>query len=454
MKIAKYLSKTYSKLFFSLALILCVSVGGSDCIGNVQKNAKDFLITARVPISYDNSGVFNNVPVLPEFLYYKTWELVNDEFYDETFNGQSWDRWKDKYKGKLQTIEDAHVAIQTALLSLGDRYSRFLDEEQFNDENAQIKAKLCGIGVQINKNTDNYLIIVAPLENSPAQKVGLKPGDEIYSINGKSAKGMTIPQASKLIRGIASTKLNIGILRQNKKLNFTVERAEIPIKVVNTVKMLDNKIGYIRLNSFLSSNACTEVKNALLKLNSANGIILDLRDNPGGLLSNAINISSLFLSSGNIVSTVDRHGTRSVAPCSGNPVCNKPLVVLVNHGSASASEITSAALKDNNRAKLIGETTYGKGLVQGVYHLIDGSGVNITIAKYLTPSGTDINKIGIKPDTCVDLTQNDFKNNLGPWFDTYQDPNIFNSNKNEIKDLQLKMAIESLKKTINYKNKS
>ncbi len=446
----KFLSQIQlPKLLLGLVLVSSLTIGGSTCLGDYRP--KEYLVTMRIPVTFNQSELYKNVPVLPEFLYAKTWELVNDEFYDESFNGESWIYWKNKYQGKLSTLEDAHKAIETALFSLGDRYSRFLDEEQFNDENSQIKAKLCGIGVQISKNADQYLYIISPLEHSPAQKAGLKSGDEIVSINDIDAKGMSIPQAAKLIKGLASTKVSLGILRGKDVLKFMVERAEIPIKVVSAVKMLDNRIGYIRLNSFLSSNAYEEVKNAVLKLNNAQGIILDLRDNPGGLLNNAINISSLFLNTGNIVSTVDRHGYKSTAPCNGKPIFDKPLVILVNHGSASASEITSAALKENKRAKLIGETTYGKGLVQGVYHLLDGSGVNITIARYLTPNGTDINKVGIKPDEVVNLTYKDYQNHLGPWWTSLQES--VNIDKSKTNDLQLKIAVESLKKSINQKNK-
>jgi carboxyl-terminal processing protease len=189
------------------------------------------------------------------------------------------------------------------------------------------------------------------------------------------------------------------------------------------------------------------MSDAITKMSSAKGIILDLRDNPGGLLTNAIDISNMFLESGNIVSTVDRDGYKTPAQSDGRPLSRQPLVVLVNKGSASASEITSGALKDNGRAILVGQTTFGKGLVQGINKLEDGSGVNITIAKYLTPNDTDINKKGIGPDVKVDLSDKDYKDGKGPWWADPEGP-IVKRSPEDLKDLQLKSAMEVLHRKI------
>lgn len=442
------MNKLSSKLICACFIMLALTIGGSDSLGDYKPWQKHYLISARFSSSISSDEIFTRVPVLPEYLYARVWDLVLDDFYDKTFNGQSWKRWQHKYDGKLHTLEDAHKAIETALISLGDRYSRFLDQEQFADEKSQIKAKLCGIGVQIGIDKNHRLSVIAPMDGSPALKAGIKTGDEVIEINGTSTKGMEISNAAKLIRGVASSKVNLVIQRGSQKIKILVTRAEIPIKVVTVARMLDNEVGYIRLNSFLSSNAYNEVKDALGKLSKARGIILDLRDNPGGLLSNAISISSLFLNTGTVVSTIDRNGYKTTAPCNGRPICINPVVVLVNHGSASASEITSAALQDNNRALLIGEQTYGKGLVQGVYRLLDGSGVNITIARYLTPSGDDINKIGITPDQVVNLTYADYKNRKGPWWFNIPSSSMVNKNSTDLKDAQLNVAIGAIRKQI------
>ena len=226
-----------------------------------------------------------------------------------------------------------------------------------------------------------------------------------------------------------------------------VIRAEISIKAVQTAKIIEGDIGYIRLSSFISQQANQEMKDALNRLSSARGIIFDLRDNPGGLLTNAIDISNMFLEKGNIVSTVDKDGYKTPSATDGKPICQKPLVVLINKGSASASEITSGALHDNGRCVLVGQTTFGKGLVQGINKLADGSGVNITIAKYLTPSDLDINKKGIGPDIPVNVSEKDFKEGKGPWWEDPEGPTAKRSPE-DLKDVQLKTALAVLKKKL------
>jgi carboxyl-terminal processing protease len=238
-------------------------------------------------------------------------------------------------------------------------------------------------------------------------------------------------------------------MRKTERRKSILQRAEIPIKAVADSEMLPNNIGYIRLDSFISSKANSEMKNALKKLSGADGIILDLRNNPGGLLANAIEIASMFLDHGVIVSTIDSEGYKSSTPASGSPITHQPVVLLINQGSASASEILSGALRDNGRAKLVGQKSFGKGLVQAINKLEDGSGINVTIAKYLTPNDTDIHKQGITPDYMVKLEDADYTKGKGPW---WFDPNFSNVEKKKTptdgKDLQLNKAIEVMKDTI------
>ncbi|MBI4533838.1 MAG: peptidase S41, partial [Candidatus Melainabacteria bacterium] len=198
-----------------------------------------------------------------------------------------------------------------------------------------------------------------------------------------------------------------------------------------------------------SQQANKEMKDALTKLANAKGIVLDLRDNPGGLLTNAIDIANMFLNNGNIVSTVDRDGYKTPAMSDGKPFTHQPVVVLINQGSASASEITGGALKDNGRAVLIGQQTFGKGLVQGINRLEDGSGVNITIARYLTPNDVDINKKGISPDYTVSLTEKDYKEGKGPWWLDPEGP-LSKRAPEDMKDIQLQKALEILKGKIAF----
>lgn len=380
----------------------------------------------------------------PEGLYERVFNLIKEDFYDPAVLGvQNWERWQHRYDGKLKTLEDSHKAIETMLASLGDRYTRFLDLEAFADEKSQIDAKLYGIGIQIGIDKDHRVIVITPIDDTPASRAGLQAGDEIAEIDGKTTKGFSVEDAAKAIRGKIDSPVNLVLMRKKDRIKVTVVRAEIPIKAVQTAKMLDSQVGYIRLSSFISQQANREMSDALTKMSSAKGIILDLRDNPGGLLTNAIDISNMFLDSGNIVSTVDRDGYKTPAVSEGRPICRQPLVVLVNKGSASASEITSGALKDNGRATLVGQTTFGKGLVQGINKLDDGSGVNITIAKYLTPNDTDINRKGIGPDVKVEISEKDYKDGKGPWWSDFEGPAVKRAPE-DFKDLQLKSAVDVL----------
>ena len=383
----------------------------------------------------------------PEALYHKVWQLIQDDYVDKTYNGQSWSRWEHRYDGKLKTLVDAHKGVETMLASLGDRYTRFLDAEAFDDEKSQIDAKLFGIGVQIGVDDQKRITVISPIEDTPAQRAGLIAADQILEINGTSTHGLTVEDAAKLIRGVANTAVSLTVLRTGKvKLKFDIKRAEIPIHAVQTAKMIDNDVGYIRLSSFISQHTTIEMRQAIEKLANAKGIVLDLRDNPGGLLTNAIEIANMFLETGNIVSTVDRDGYRTQMRADGTALCKQSLVILINHGSASAAEITSGALKDNKRAMLVGQKSFGKGLVQGINRLEDGSGVNITIARYLTPSNIDINLKGIQPDLDVELTETDFSNGLGPWWLDPAGMKIRRSPE-DLKDLQLKAAVEVVKNT-------
>lgn len=347
-------------------------------------------------------------------LYDQAWNNINQKYVDKTNNEQNWLRWKNRYAKYIKSPEDCYVAIDTMLASLNDPYTKFLDPKEFEEEKSSIKGSLKGIGVQIGVR-DGKLLIIAPLEDTPGERAGLKAEDEILAINGKSTKGITVDKAADQIRGKEGTVVELLIKRKGVENKvYRVVRAEINLKSVS-LKIPENakispEIGYIRLSSFISKNATSEFQNALKQLSDKKGYIIDLRSNPGGLLSNAIFISDMFLNGGVIVSTVDRDGYKENIRATRKYVTNKPVILLINKGSASASEIFSGALKDNNRALIVGEGSFGKGLVQEVNTLMGGAGMNITIQKYLTPNGTDINKKGIQPDVVVELTEEDIKN--------------------------------------------
>lgn len=366
----------------------------------------------------------------PTELYDTVWKLVNRKFVDQTNNNQDWNKWRHKYDNYIKTDEDAYLAISTMVASLNDPYTRFLDPKEFAAESSDIKGSLKGIGTQIGIK-DGKLTIIAPIENSPAERAGLLADDEILEINGDSTKGITIDKAADKIRGEAGTTVKLIIKRGTEVKTYVVTREEIEIKYISTKPQMPttipNNIAYIKLSSFISKNAANEFHDIIEKNATKDGYILDLRSNPGGLLTNAVAISNMLLKNCIIVSTVDRDCYKDTQRADFYTLTNKPMVVLVNKGSASASEILSGALKDNKRAIIVGEQSFGKGIVQEINKLPQGSAVHITIQKYLTPKGTDIHKKGITPDVIVKLTENDIKN------------------KN---DVQLKKGIEVLEKVI------
>ena len=365
----------------------------------------------------------------PVDLYDNVWRLINTKFVDQTNNDQNWNQWRHKYDNQIKTNEDAYVAINTMVASLNDPYTKFLDPKEFADETSSIKGSLKGIGIQIGVK-DGKLMVIAPIEDTPAERAGLLADDEILEIDGVSTKGITVDKAADKIRGKEGTQVTLLIKRKDMApKSYTITRANIEIKSISQ-KLPDginmpNDFCYIRLSSFISRNAASEFGTILNNNKNKKGFIVDLRSNPGGLLTNAIYISDMFLNGGTIVSTVDRDGYKETSKASAGVYTSKPVVVLINKGSASASEIFSGAMKDNKRAVIVGEQSFGKGLVQEINKLPYESGVNITIQKYLTPNGTDINKKGITPDIEVKLTEDDIKN------------------KN---DVQLKKAIEVLSK--------
>jgi carboxyl-terminal processing protease len=353
----------------------------------------------------------------PTKLYDDVWTLVDAKYVDRNTNTQDWQKWRHKYENKINTDADAKVAIETMLASLNDPYTRYLDVEEFKEENDSIKGSLKGIGVQIGIK-DDKLTVIAPIEDTPAAKAGLQSNDLILLIDGHSTKGMSVKEAADKIRGQEGTFVKLVVKRGELQKEYDIQRQNIILKSVSTTPLNDmkvpNNMGYIRLSTFINKNAAKEVAETLAKFNTKDGYILDLRSNPGGLLTNAIIISDMFLDGGKIVSTVDRDGYKETQRATSNNITDKPLVVLINGGSASASEILSGALKDNGRATLVGTKTFGKGVVQEINKLSDGSGVNITTQKYLTPNGTDIHQKGIAPDVEVKMTEEDITQKRDP----------------------------------------
>ena len=346
---------------------------------------------------YTRQALINNEEIAPQKLFDKTWKIISREYYEPSLNNQNWYRWKDHYRNKIKTDEDARVAIDTMIASLNEPYTRFMPKKDFEDLTTSITSKIYGIGVNIYSNAGKIEVFnVMPA--TPADFAQLKQGDIITAVNGKDISGMNVSDVAAIVRGPENSVVELTILRNNKKLTKKIKRKEIKIKSVKS-SILDNHIGYIQILSFMSGTTPNEFLEALENTKNTDSLILDLRGNTGGLLDNAVFIADMFINNGTIVDIIYRNGyKKSIKAQDEHLGMQKPVVVLVNGASASASEILSGALKDTHKATLIGRKTFGKGLVQKVVPLPNQTGVNVTIARYLTPNGTDINKLGIKPD--------------------------------------------------------
>ena len=361
----------------------------------------------------------NSTHVEPKKLFINSWKIVKKRYYDSTLNHQDWDRWKNRYVDQIETEQDAHLAINTMLASLDDPYSRFLDANEYSEQNTNIDSKIVGIGVNITA-VSGKIAVVNAIEDTPAQKAGIQAGDILLKVDNQDVQGKSIAEVAQLIRGEEGTSVTIQFLRDKKKFTKTFLRKEIKIKSV-TQKTLPDNIGYIRITSFLSANVADEFLTAMTALQKTKGLIIDLRGNTGGLLPNAVFVADMFLNGGNIVSIVDRNGIKSDINAQGkSSLVERPIIILVDGATASASEIVSGALKDYDKAVLVGEKTFGKGMVQRIFPMPNQTGMNLTIAKYLTPKGTDINKKGITPDYTVKFTEKDYFTKRDPQLDEAQ----------------------------------
>ena len=339
----------------------------------------------------------------PKEVIDQVWQIVYRDYLDSSgdYDEKSWRQLRSKLlKKSFAGNAESYEAIRGMLASLNDPYTRFLDPKQFKEMRIDTSGELMGVGIQLSLDTKTKeLVVVSPIEGTPASRAGVLSKDVIVSIDGDSTKGMSTEDAVKLIRGPEGSDVVLGLRRGDQVLDVPLTRARIEINAVTyrLNKTQDQrKIGYIRLKQF-NANAAKEMRQAAKSLEEqgAEGYVLDLRGNPGGLLEASIDIARQWLNEGIIVSTRTREGIRDVRRATGSAITDKPLVVLIDQGSASASEILSGSLQDNSRAELVGQKTFGKGLVQAVRGLSDGSGLTVTIAKYLTPKGTDIHKNGI-----------------------------------------------------------
>jgi len=340
----------------------------------------------------ENNDIYKKIDLFSEVL-----EKINKEYVDEIDQSKSMDS-----------------AINGLLQSL-DPYSAYMTPESFESMQTETSGKFGGLGIEVGMES-GVVKVISPIDNTPASKAGLKAGDYIVKVDGVQIQGKSLMEAVDLMRGLVGSSIEITVRRRNvkKALIFNITREIIQVQSVKS-ELIDNNIGYIRLTSF-NENSSYQIKkkiNLLNKNKDLKGYILDLRNNPGGLLSQAITISDFFLENGEIVSTKGRKisENRKWFAKKGDITNGKTLIVLINYGSASASEIVAGALKDHKRAIILGENSYGKGSVQSIIPLKNRGAIRLTIAKYYLPSGKSISEVGVTPDIEIAEKLENFKFN-------------------------------------------
>ena len=326
--------------------------------------------------------------------------------------GEVLEKINEEYVEDINQSESMDSAINGLLQSL-DPYSAYLSPENFEEMQTETSGEFGGLGIEVSMEA-GVVKVITPLDDTPASRAGLKAGDYIVKINDTQVQGKTLTEAVEIMRGPVGSDIELTVRRRGvkKALTFTLTREIIEIQSVKS-DLLDKNIGYLRLTSF-NENSAQQIKKRINDLNNEKklkGYILDLRNNPGGLLSQAIKITDYFLDNGEIVSTKSRKASenRKWFARDGDLTGGKPLIVLINYGSASASEIVAGALKDHKRAIILGENSYGKGSVQSIIPLRNEGAIRLTIAKYYLPSGTSISEVGVTPDIEINEEGNEFK---------------------------------------------
>ena len=321
---------------------------------------------------------------------------------------------QNEYVEEVDQAEIMDSAINGALQSL-DPFSAYMNPKIFEESQSETSGEFGGLGIEVSMES-GVIKVITPIDDTPASKAGIKAGDYIVKINGEQVQGKTLMEAVNLMRGPEGTSIEITVRRKGlrKAKIFKITREIIEIKSVIS-KIVDNKVGYLRLRAF-NANSSSQLKKEISKIEKNKklvGYILDLRNNPGGLLSQAVTISDFFLNDGEIVSTKGRkkRENRKFFAKKGDKIDGKPLIVLINNGSASASEIVAGALQDQKRAILLGETTFGKGSVQSIIPLKNRGAIRLTISKYYLPSGKSISEVGVVPDIRVEEEDEEFSIN-------------------------------------------
>jgi len=352
--------------------------------------------------------------IISLFFFEKTFSENSDIYKKIDLFGEVFEKINEEYVDEVDQSKSMDAAINGLLQSL-DPYSAYMTPESFEGMQTETSGKFGGLGIEVGMEA-GVVKVISPIDNTPASKAGLKAGDYIVKINNVQVQGKSLMEAVDLMRGLVGSSIKLTVRRRGvkKALTFNITREIIQVQSVKS-ELIDNNIGYIRLTSF-NENSSKQIKEKVKKLNkdkNLKGYILDLRNNPGGLLSQAIKISDFFLENGEIVSTKSRKVSenRKWFAEKGDITGGKTLIVLINYGSASASEIVAGALKDHKRAIIIGENSYGKGSVQSIIPLKNRGAIRLTISKYYLPSGKSISEIGVTPDIEIAEGSENFKFN-------------------------------------------
>ncbi len=346
----------------------------------------------------------------PKVVIDEAWQIINREYVDGSFNQTDWQATRQDLLGReYSSQEAAYTALRAALRRLNDPYTRFLSPAEYTDLTDQTSGEVSGIGVSLEGNSQTGAVLVIGVSSgSPAERSGVIVGDRILVIDGQGTERLTVEGVQQQLRGSEGSQVTLTVSRNGgapRTIILTRAVMELPTVEYSQKTVGGRPIGYIRLIEF-NANASTQMATAIRTLSEAGveGFVLDLRGNPGGLLMSSIDISRMWLQHGSIVRTLDRSGNDEAISANRTALTSLPLTVLVDGRSASSSEILTGALRDNNRATVVGATTFGKALVQSLHGLTDGSGLTVTVAHYYTPNGTDISTKGITPDVPVDLS--------------------------------------------------
>lgn len=313
-----------------------------------------------------------------------------------------------EFIGELNEEKMEEYALKGYVEGIGDKYTEYLTSDELEDLMTSVNGNYVGIGIYMTKDKEDNIIVLLPIEGSPAQEKGLQTGDIINKINGKECKGLELSEVANMVKGEEGTTVNLEILRENETINIDVERRTVELKYIDS-KVLEGNIGYIELVAF-DEGATVKFREELEKLKSQNisSLIIDLRDNGGGLVSEAISLSEVFVPIGEIIlKSYDKDGEETITKSTNMKTEKMEIVILVNENSASATEIFSSAIQDNNLGTIIGTKTFGKGVMQEVQPLKIGGALKITIEEFKTPKGNNIHEVGITPDIEVENNENE-----------------------------------------------